>query len=290
MSGIFDASIVSELEALRRRLTIRARSANTGDRISSRRGSSAEFLEHRSYAPGDDLRRIDWLAFARTGEPVLKLFRAEEDVVVRIVLDSSASMQALSEEKFLFAKRLTAAFAYMALANQERVQFFSMSNRTLRAKEPVRGKASLPKLLRWLDDLYAAGAVALREGLDDVLLQTSRPGMLVVVSDFLDPSGFETALGRAASARHDIALVQVLSSDDLNPTLDGDLELEDVETGEFVTVTVDQAALDGYQRNLASLFGRMRTLAKRLGATYVRTHTRETLIEPVRRMVTKGVD
>ena len=90
--GLLDPSFTRELEALRRQLHIRARSGTVGEHVATRRGASAEFLEHRPYAPGDDLRRMDWLAFARTGEPVLKLFRAEEDVVVRLVVDASGSL------------------------------------------------------------------------------------------------------------------------------------------------------------------------------------------------------
>src|SRR5262245_26111442 len=88
---LLDPAFLRELEALRRRLTIRARSGASGEHTARRRGGSAEFLEHRPYAPGDDLRRVDWAAYARSGEPVLKIFRAEEDVVVRLVCDASAS-------------------------------------------------------------------------------------------------------------------------------------------------------------------------------------------------------
>ncbi len=91
-AGLLDPAFVRELEALRRRLEIRARSGGGGEHLARRKGSSAEFQEHRAYAPGDDMRRIDWAAYARTGEPVLKLFRAEEDVIARLVVDGSASL------------------------------------------------------------------------------------------------------------------------------------------------------------------------------------------------------
>src|SRR5262245_41387207 len=89
---LLDPAFVRELEALRRRLEVHARSGASGEHVAKRRGGAAEFQEHRAYAPGDDLRRIDWAAYARSGEPVLKLFRAEEDVVSRLVLDASASL------------------------------------------------------------------------------------------------------------------------------------------------------------------------------------------------------
>src|SRR3954466_835700 len=97
--SLLDPTFVRELEALRRRLTLSVRSGSAGERASRRRGGSAEFQDHRPYAPGDDLRRVDWAAFARTGEPVLKLFRAEEDSVLRLLLDASASLGFGSPQK-----------------------------------------------------------------------------------------------------------------------------------------------------------------------------------------------
>src|SRR5262249_4365575 len=115
-SRLLDAAFVRELEALRRRLEIRARSGQGGEHIARRKGSSAESQEHRAYAPGDDMRRIDWAAYARTGDPVLKLFRAEEDVIARIVCDCSASLGFGEPSKLDAARKMAAAIGYMALA------------------------------------------------------------------------------------------------------------------------------------------------------------------------------
>src|SRR5437762_12718282 len=145
---LLDPSFARELEALRRRLRVRARSGSGGDHLARRRGGSAEFLEHRPYAPGDDLRRMDWLAFARTGEPVFKLFRAEEDVVVRLVLDASASLDAGTPTKLEAAKRLAAAVGYMALADSERAQDVTVREDVDSINEPARGRAALPMRLR----------------------------------------------------------------------------------------------------------------------------------------------
>src|SRR3954470_3845591 len=120
--ALLDPAFVRELEALRRRLQLMVQSGASGERASRRRGGSAEFQEHRPYAPGDDLRRVDWSAFARTGEPVLKLFRAEEDSVLRLLIDASASLAFGSPQKFEVARRVAAAIGYLALANGQRVQ------------------------------------------------------------------------------------------------------------------------------------------------------------------------
>src|SRR5450432_2135221 len=120
--ALLDPSFVRELEALRRRLEVSVRSGAAGERASRRRGGSAEFQDHRPYAPGDDLRRVDWAAFALTGEPVLKLFRAEEDSVLRLLVDASASLAFGTPQKLEVARRVAAAIGYLALANGQRAQ------------------------------------------------------------------------------------------------------------------------------------------------------------------------
>ncbi len=285
---VFDAATLRELEALRRRLQVRARSAGSGERIASRRGSSAEFLEHRAYEPGDDLRRIDWLAYARSGEPVFKLFRAEEDVVVRVVLDASGSLA--EEPKRTYAKKLAASVAYMALANQERVQFASSSGDGIRISDPMRGRAAVPKLLRLLDECAFGGRISLADAIDAVVSRSSRAGLLVIVSDFFDASPVEDVCARARAEGHDLVLLQVLSPEELSPPYDGDFALEDSETGDLVEVTLDSAVIDAYLARLNQLFTRLRALAKRNGASYVRTSTSAPTLDAVRRVVAKGVD
>src|SRR5512143_3503378 len=142
---LLSPDFLRELEALRRRLLVRTSSGAAGERVARRHGSSAEFLEHRGYTTGDDLRHLDWLAFARTGEPVLKLFRAEEDVVVRLVVDASASLDHGTPTKLETAKRLAAAIGYMAIAGSERAQVIAAGEGLARVGEPTRGKAALPK-------------------------------------------------------------------------------------------------------------------------------------------------
>lgn len=290
MSTLLDPAFARELEALRRRLSVRARSGSGGERVASRRGSSAEFLEHRPYAAGDDLRRMDWLAFARTGAPVLKLFRAEEDVVVRLVVDASGSLDFGDPPKLLVAKRLAAAIGYMALASSERAQVLTAGEGLVRVREPVRGRGALAALLRELDEVTASRGTDLSRAIDGAVLRAERPGMLVVTSDFFDPGRFDDALGRAASAGHDVALVQVLSPEEIDPPWDGDLALEDAESGTTLDVTLDDRAAEAYRERLEGLFAMLRATAKRLGAPYVRMKTDEPLLEAVRRFVSRAVD
>jgi uncharacterized protein (DUF58 family) len=289
-ASLLDPSFLRELEVLRRHLRVRARAGGHGEGIARRRGGSAEFLEHRPYAPGDDLRRVDWLAFARTGEPVQKLFVAEEDTVLRLLVDTSGSLDAGAPTKLDVLRRLVACVGFMALASSDRAQVIAARAETTRAREPVRGRAGVAGLLRDLESLTAEGGTALAESIDETVRRAARPGLLVVASDFLDPGPFERAVTRAAAAGHDVALLQVLSPEELEPPYDGDYALEDAETGAVVSVTIDARTRAAYLAQLEALFERLRALARRVGAPYVRTTPAEPPLLPVRRLLARAVD
>jgi uncharacterized protein (DUF58 family) len=289
-SRLLDPAFVRELEALRRRLEIRARSGLAGEHTARRRGGSAEFHEHRPYAAGDDLRRIDWAAYARSGEPVIKIFRAEEDVVARLVCDASASLDFGDPPKIDVAKRLAAAVGYMTLADSERAQLWVAAEGRVREHTPSRGRGGLPGLLRALDALRTGGGTDLVRAIDGVVRRSSRPGLLAVFSDFFDRGPVLGALDRAATAGHDVALVQIVTPEEVEPALEGDWTLEDVETGETVNVTMDAAAIEAYVLRFAGLCEELRAWARRRGATYVRVRTDESLEQAVRRIVGRSVD
>jgi uncharacterized protein (DUF58 family) len=292
-SKLLDPAFVRELEALRRRLEIRARSGASGEHLAKRRGGSAEFHEHRAYAPGDDLRRIDWAAYARTGEPVLKLCRAEEDVVARILCDVSASLGSIEPEaapKLDTAKRMAAAIGYMTLAGSERAQVIAAGETGARDSSPSRGRGGLPALLRALDALEARGRTSLASAIDAVVQKANRPGMLVVVSDYFDAGPVLPALTRAAARGHDVILVQVVSPDEIEPSFEGDWALEDAESGDVIEVTMDAAAIEAYVLRFAGLCEELRGWARKHRAAYVRVRTDEPLEGAVRRFVGRSID
>ncbi|MEM1028808.1 MAG: DUF58 domain-containing protein [Myxococcota bacterium] len=282
---------VRELEALRRRLDVRARSGGAGDRVARRRGGSAEFYEHRPYAAGDDLRRVDWAAYARSGDPVVKVFRAEEDVVARLLCDTSASLDFGTPRKIDVARRLAAAVGYMTLAGSERAQVLETAGGALREHLPARGRGGLPGLLKTLAGIAPHGSTDLAAGIDKLVRRRGgRPGMLVVLSDFFDPGPVLTSLGRASAGGHDVTLVQVVAPEEEDPDFEGDWTLEDAETGAVVDLTFDAAAVAAYRARFDALCAELRVFARRHGASYVRTRTDETLVPVVRRIVERRVD
>jgi uncharacterized protein (DUF58 family) len=290
--SLLDAAFVRELGLLRRRLKVDVRSGATGEHVAHRRGGSAEFREHRPYAPGDDLRRIDWLAFARSGVPVVKTFRAEEDVVVRLLLDASASLDFGNPRKIEVCRRLAAALAYLALSDSERVQVLVTGGDETRGLaavgEPRRGQGALHRVLRELSHIEARGRASLPAALRAVSERALRPGLLVVLSDFLDPGPVTEELSRLRAQGHSLALVQVLSRMELQPDFEGDLALVDSETQAELSVTMDASAVEAYLARMAGLVEELRAVARKLGGRYVRVVSDEPLEAPVRRIVLGG--
>jgi uncharacterized protein (DUF58 family) len=283
-----------ELEILKRRLEIQARSGAAGEAISRRRGSSAEFHEHRAYEPGDDLRRIDWLAFARTGQPVTKLFRAEEDAVVRLVLDASASLDFGSPAKIDTARRVGAAIGYLALASGQRAELWvarvAGGARPFERAQPRRGRGGVTALLRDLSRATVGGATDLGAAVRAIVEQSARPGLIAVISDFFDPGPVMSALALSRASGHDLALIQILDRTELEPDLEGDLALFDGESDRSVEVTADGAAIEAYVARIAGLIEEIRTFARRHGVTYVRAVSDEPLLPVVRRFVSRAID
>ncbi|MEO8903514.1 MAG: DUF58 domain-containing protein [Polyangiaceae bacterium] len=299
--SLLDPEFVRELEALRRRLEVSVRSGAAGDRASRRRGGSAEFQDHRPYAPGDDLRRVDWAAFARTGEPVLKLFRAEEDSLVRLLVDASASLAFGTPQKLDVARRVAAAIGYLALANGQRAQVLVARETTTsagagagrgleRVGTPRRGRDSLAALLRDLSAPSASGSADLAHAVEVTLKRSARPGLLVVLSDFLDPGPVTRALSHACAAGHQVALIQVLAREEIEPAFDGDFSLVDAESNAEVELGMDAAALDAYIVRLAGLIEELRAWSRRHRASYVRIANDEPIEGVVRRFVARAVD
>ncbi len=288
-SGLLEPDFVRELSLLRRRLKIDVRSGGGGEQVARRRGGSAEFQEHRPYAAGDDLRRIDWLAFARSGSPVVKTFRAEEDVVVRLLVDASASLDFGNPKKMEVSRRIAAALAYLSLADSERVQVLVTGPSEARGLavvgEPRRGQAALHRVLRELSAIEPAGRGSLPAALRGVSERALRPGLLVVLSDFLDPGPVAQELSRLRAQGHALALVQVLSRMELEPDFDGDLGLIDAETEAELEVTMDASAIEAYLARMTGLIEELRATARRLSGRYIRVITDEPLEAPVRRLV-----
>jgi uncharacterized protein (DUF58 family) len=243
-----------------------------GERRSPRKGASVEFADFRNYVRGDDLRYLDWNAYARLERLFLKLFVEEEDLSVYVLIDRSHSMAFGEPPKLLYAARAAAALGYIALCGLDRVILASFSGRLDRVMTPARGRGAAGRLFDWLEQLGAEGPTQSAASLREFALRSKRPGLAVVISDGFDP-GFPASLRALLHRRFEMTFLHLLADSELQPDFVGDLKLVDSETGEEREITVTQGLLRNYQRGLDEFCGGIERFCLRYGMSYVRCST-----------------
>jgi len=201
---------------------------------------------------------------------VLRLFVAEEDLTLYLLVDTSRSLAHGDPPKIDVAKRLAAALGYVGLSGSERVSVVPFGPGIRTPMAPTRGKRRVGTLLRFLDGLEPDGETDLARAGDELLARRPRPGLVAVISDLLDPGGYQRSIDRLIADRHEPALFHVLSRDELEPEAGGDLVLVDSERGNRVEVSVDARALRAYRARLAAFLEGAESYAKRRGIAYVR--------------------
>jgi uncharacterized protein (DUF58 family) len=270
-SSLLDPAFLRRLAKLRVLARRRFAGASAGARRSTRRGSSAEFADHRPYYPGDDIRRVDWNAYARLEELVLRLFVAEEDLSLYLLVDTSASLGV--GDKLAAGKRIAAGLGYVGLTGSDRVSVWPFAASVSTEMAPTRGRKRVGTLLRALDALEADGETDLARTVDAFLARRPRPGLVAVISDFLDPQGFARPLDRLIGERHEPVLFHVVDPEELDPTPGGDLVLVDAERGREVEVSLDERALRAYRARVRAFIEELEGFAKKRGLFYGRIAT-----------------
>ena len=284
---VFDEAFLRQLERLLLLLRSPVRGGLKGGRRSVKRGQSVEFADYRDYALGDDLRQLDWNVFARLEKLFVKLFVEEEDVTITLLIDASASMASGEPEKLLFAKRAAAALGYIGLASEDRVAISVLGGRASRRHLSLRGSGRVFRLLSSLSSIEpAAGPTDLVAAARHAAAQLHGRGVIVLISDLLDPAA-DRVIRELAATRSELILLHVLSPDELDPQLEGDLRLVDSETGDGIDITADLPTLDAYRERLAAWKESFGDLAARRGASYVDlasdTHLNELIFAELRR-------
>ena len=234
-------SFLSRLDTLSLAMRGRAQGGAGGSRRSRQTGSSAEFSDYREYIPGDDIRRLDWNAYARFDRLFLKLFMEEQESLVTVLLDASASMGA----KWASARMAAEAVGYLALTGGDRLCVQILKNgRALRSPQ-LSGRAAFPRLTGFLDACEPDGtegtlteAVRRTEGL--------KKGLCFLITDGYTEDALKEALDYLRYLKQETAVIQTLAGEELRPEIEGALRLTDSESGEKLDILADRAALDAY--------------------------------------------
>ncbi len=244
-----------------------------GERITKRRGESVEFADFRNYVPGDDLRHLDWNIYARLDRLFIKLFLQEEDLHVNLLIDVSKSMDWGDPNKGLYARRMAAAIAYIGLVNFDRVSLYAYSNGLQYELTGVRGRRLMFKVMDFLTRVTYDGPSNLTAAAKQFATRHPQPGIVLVLSDFFEKGGYEDGLRYLLGRKYDLYTVQVLSPEEIEPMLTGDLRLMDVEDDDVAEVTVGRALVNRYKHNLQAYCRQLRDYCSKRGVSYLFTST-----------------
>ena len=244
-----------------------------GERRSKRQGQSVEFADYRNYTIGDDLRFIDWNIYARLDKLFLKLFLEEEDLSLYILLDVSKSCDFGNPNKAFYIKQVAAALAYIGLVNYNRVTVAAMSNTVVADTGSMRGRTKVAQMIDFIGKLKPDGSSDLATACKRFALTNRRKGVCLVLSDFFDKSGYENALRYVAGGNYDLFCVQILSPQEIEPDLQGDLRLKDIEDDDEAEVSITQPLIKQYKANLNAYCLGLKDFVTRRGGTYLFTST-----------------
>src|SRR5215471_2658425 len=200
-----------------------------GERRSKRKGQSVEFADYRNYTVGDDLRFLDWNLYARLDRLFLRLFMEEEDLHFYLLLDNSLSMSFGEPTKLHYARQVAAALAFIGLVNMDRVVIEVFNDRLTQSLPAARGRRSLWRVFDFLQKVEPAGPSDLRRALRTFSLKCSGKGIVVLLSDFMDKGGYEDALRYLVARQLDIYVIHILSQEEIEPEVVGNLRLTDIE-------------------------------------------------------------
>ncbi len=266
---LFDERFLRRLErlSLQAQRTLRG-NPSSGDHPSRQQIPASIFSDHRPYTGGDDVRYVDWNAYARQEHLLLKLGEAEQDVHVHLLLDCSRSMSWGQPAKFHVARQMVGALGYLGLAHSDRVHLLPFGATPLHPFGPAQGKGRLADMLRFIEAISIQQHTDLNAVLPTYARQHRMGGILVICSDLLAEGDLTEALQALTPSRWQVLVLHILDPREMRPELQGPLELQDSETGRVLSLTLDADTLESYRRNMTAWRERIALTCARRGATY----------------------
>jgi uncharacterized protein (DUF58 family) len=239
-----------------------------GHNLSRFAGPGQEFLDHRTFHHGDDLRAVNWRAFLRLEKLFLKMFQVEPRVPVRFLVDISASMVAHGGRKFEAARQLAGALCYVGLVRLDTMEIRAFSDRLAQRIFCTGGRHRFPLVMDSLSAIKAGGQTDYEAVVREFISIYGQRGLVVVISDFLNDDGCERALQYLADFGHELLLIQIWADEDRIPPWDGELDLRDAETGERLRLDFDEPARERYTQDFDEYASALQKLAARNGGRY----------------------
>lgn len=283
---IFDAEFLKKLDTMVINVRMLMNEGAGGNRKSKSKGSSVEFSDFREYSLGDDFRRIDWNAYGRFDRLFVKLFMEEREAMFNIFVDGSRSMSFGEPKKSMAALYLAGVIAYLALSNMDRVCLNSFSNNMLKQSSIMNGRNTFRRCIDFLENVEFDGTTDLSSSIKKKEFRGG--GVSVILSDFFNPGGIEDAVKYLLYKKQDVVLIHVLSPEELNPLMEGQVRLKDCETGDIRDIAVTPALLKQYDKKLRLFINNIKEFSKKMGAAYIQVSSGDAVEKVVFEEFTKA--
>jgi len=231
----------------------------SGIHVSPRAGMSVEFADYREYHPGDDIRYVDWNIYGRLERLLVKSFIHESDLPIYILVDVSASMRLGSPPKIHYAARLALALAHLGLRSMDRVGVFPFAHRLLASIPAQHGTSHIRRVHETLSSLKAQDETAFEQSVMEFLSLTRETGLVLVISDLLFPTGIEEGMARLLYRGDEVAVLQILAPEEMEPSGSGTAQVVDIETGRFVALNLGPTTLASYKERFKAHQARLQS-------------------------------
>lgn len=268
-SNLLPPDLMAQLERLELVTRKVFRGRMKGERRSKRKGQSVEFADFRGYVPGDDLRALDWNLYARLDKLIIKLFLEEEDLHFFTLIDASLSMDFGNPTKLQYAKQLAAALGFVGLIRADRVRIETLGQSVANRGPVLRGRRGVWRMIEYLDGIQPGETISLAEGVKNFCVRNSGKGIVVLITDLMDKGGYEAALRYLVSQQMDVYVIHVLSQEELDPDVKGDLKLVDCEDQDIAEITVSAPLLAKYKSTLNAFVSGAQEFCNRRGMNYL---------------------
>jgi|HubBroStandDraft_5_1064220.scaffolds.fasta_scaffold102813_2 uncharacterized protein (DUF58 family) len=232
-------------------------------------GPGQEFLDHRNFHHGDDLRAVNWRVYLRLEKLFLKMFQLEPRIPVRILVDTSRSMLTGQKSKFDYARKLAGALCYVGLVRLDSICLQPFSSKLADAFVASGGRHRFQPAANFLSAIQPQGKTNFLQVARDFIANYPQRGLLLVISDFLDDADCEKPLQYLSDFGHELILLHVWAAEDREPPWEGELELEDAETGQLAELSFDSDARAMYTAAFDEFSQTLRRVALRNDGRYV---------------------
>lgn len=288
LEQIFTKDYIAKLENLSKHLKDKVPvggAYKSGERRTQTKGSSMEFSDFREYEEGDDLRLVDWNSYARFEKMYIKLYLAEIQGEVNIFLDCSHSMDFNDEKnnKFTYAKIMVASLVYMAISNGDNVNIFLWNEKIFNEKRNISRKNQFNEIIMWLDDIKCDSGTILLKSL--LYVSNIKKGLSVIVSDFLAEIPIVETISLLQTKKQDVALLQVLSEEEVSPKEGECLRMIDAETGEIRDMELTALVIKSYKKVFKSHQNALKETAFKKGCGFISVAENDDIILSIRKML-----